>query len=102
MMQILDDWHSGYCAQLSVRNGGTRPVAWRVEPALGGRVIRVWNALQRPGTGAAQFNGLDWNRTLAPGASTCFGICVQRDADALVVSGGQPTPLVHAAASPAP
>jgi hypothetical protein len=75
---IDSKWETGACHTVSVRNDGASTVKWEVELTLQGTVTQVWNATMEPAaSSAARFRGLDWNGTLAPGASASFGYCTE-------------------------
>lgn len=70
-------WETGYCLQVAVTNVGATASGWVVERAVEGTIDNLWSAVAAPvtGTDRQRFTGLDWNRTLAPGAGTSFGFC---------------------------
>jgi lysophospholipase L1-like esterase len=68
----------GHRAEVTVRNTSAVPVrGWTVtlRPADGARVTQVWNgALTTAADGVATVSDAGWNGSLAPGASTAFGL----------------------------
>ena len=80
------DWGSGACGEGFVTNHGSTHTDWEVCIDLAGLVTTHWNSQmnedwrsqcqQSPGSHLWKFVGVDWNRTLRPGASTTFGFCV--------------------------
>jgi cellulase/cellobiase CelA1 len=90
------DWGSGFCADVSVTNTGTRTVSpWTVDLPLTGTVTSVWNASLTPrGDGTAAAAGAAYNATLLAGGATSFGYCATRPAPTPV-----PTPPGQATAT---
>lgn len=76
-------WGGGFVATVTVRNGGTEPVpGWLVSWRWSGdeRIQSVWGGVAE-GTGQdATVRNASWNGTLAPGASTTFGMLVASSA----------------------
>lgn len=75
---IFNDWGSGYCANVDVLNGGTTPVVWQTAVAVDGTLSSYWDAVPTASSGTVSFSGVDWNGTLAAGASARFGYCADR------------------------
>lgn len=71
-------WQGGYQAEVTVTNTSAAPVTgWTVTvaPADGARVTQVWNGTPRTAAdGTVTVTDAGWNGTLAPGASTAFGL----------------------------
>ena len=77
--QIVDtDWGSGYCQRIQVRNTGTAAGDWVLVTPISGQVTTLWSAQWLQQGNLLGAIGLDWNHSLAPGASTEFGFCAQR------------------------
>jgi endoglucanase len=72
------EWATGYCVNGDVTNRGTTAATWNVTGAYQGRVYSSWSANFVFGTGSFTATGLDWNKTLAPGAKTQFGFCANK------------------------
>ncbi|QKW13948.1 endo-1,4-beta-xylanase [Verrucosispora sp. NA02020] len=74
-------WNSdsggGYCATVTATNTGDKPVAWTAIVDLEGDIYTAWNfTRERQDDGSYRISGVDWNRTLKPGASThSVGYC---------------------------
>ncbi|MDG4798284.1 endo-1,4-beta-xylanase [Micromonospora sp. WMMD1082] len=74
-------WYSdsggGYCSNIVATNNGSEPVAWSGVVNLEGDIYDAWNfKRERLADGSYRIRGVDWNRTLAPGASTfSIGYC---------------------------
>ena len=72
------DWQTGYCSTVVVVNNGQQAGDWSVTIAIEGTINNLWNADQS-GTGTQiTFRGKDYNKSLAPGASTSFGFCATK------------------------
>lgn len=73
-------WDAGHCVEVRVENPTDAPVEWSVTRELEGAIASVWNArttTPAPTAGTeATFTGDAWNRTLAPGTHTTFGLCL--------------------------
>jgi len=77
---IGHSWSGGFVATVTVRNVGTETLdGWRVAwrwPA-DERILTVWNATVESGSGAeVTVRNASYNRALAPGGSTTFGMLV--------------------------
>lgn len=72
------DWGSGYCNRVQVTNGGSTTAAWSVTLSISGTVSNLWNAAWSQSGSTLSASGVDWNRTLAPGAMAEFGFCAVR------------------------
>ncbi|WP_158566315.1 endo-1,4-beta-xylanase [Micromonospora craterilacus] len=74
-------WNSdsggGYCATITATNTSDKPVEWTAVVDLEGDIYDAWNfKRERLTDGSYRIRGVDWNRTLAPGASTfSIGYC---------------------------
>ncbi len=74
-----NSWETGYCMNVDVKNDGTAQATWAIEFAVEGTINNLWNAAQSPGAGGKQrFVGVEWNKTLSPGATAAFGFCAER------------------------
>lgn len=73
--RVLNDWGSGYQAEVTIRNRGKEPIpAWSVEFALPGRITTMWNARIAAITGERYvINSDDSNRSIPPGGEVRFG-----------------------------
>jgi hypothetical protein len=79
-VHVTRTWNSdsggGYCADLVVTNRSAAPMTWRAIFGVDGTIYTAWNLEYVMGSGTATGTGLDWNKTLAPGASTSdVGFC---------------------------
>ena len=70
---LQNDWGSGYCAEVHIENTSSTSISgWQVEMNFRqSAVSSVWSGSQ-----SGNFvSGLDYNSSLAPGASAQFGFC---------------------------
>jgi endoglucanase len=77
-LRITSDWGSGYCADVTVKNGGTAPVEWKVQQQIQGRVNNVWNANHTQSGTTLTAWGVEYNKTVAAGGTQAFGFCAAR------------------------
>jgi endoglucanase len=77
-VRVQSDWGAGYCADVSVINGTSGPIAWATDVTVQGTISQLWNASATGTRGTVRFTGVDWNRMLAAGASAQFGFCATR------------------------
>lgn len=79
MVQTVDsDWGAGYCERVRVTNQGGSTGDWAVSLPVSGTINNLWNAVWQQAGGQLNASGVDWNKTLAPGASAEFGFCAAR------------------------
>ncbi|WP_431879726.1 cellulose binding domain-containing protein [Micromonospora marina] len=72
-------WGGGFVATVTVRNDGTEPIpGWLVTWRWSGdeRIQSVWGGVAEGAGQDAAVRNASWNGTLAPGASTTFGMLV--------------------------
>jgi endoglucanase len=73
----VNQWNTGFTADLTVRNDGTAAVSgWTLRWTFGGSqaITNSWNAtVTQTGTAVTATN-VDFNRTLAPGGTAAFGL----------------------------
>lgn len=74
----INDWTSGYCSNVNVTNPNTVPLTWTVSVSIAGTVSSYWNATLSQAGSQITASGVDWNKTLAAGATTQFGFCANR------------------------
>ena len=75
----LNDWGSGYCADITVTNNGTETVLWEVVLTFDGTINNTWNAVRTDlGGGQYLFAGVEWNDEVVAGGSVNFGLCADR------------------------
>ncbi|MEU1605581.1 cellulose-binding domain-containing protein [Micromonospora matsumotoense] len=86
--RVTNSWPGGFQADVAVSNSGsTATTGWRVSWTIGsGQTInQVWNGSLTTSGGTATVSNVSYNGSLAPGASTTFGMLVAGEA------GGTPT-----------
>jgi predicted carbohydrate-binding protein with CBM5 and CBM33 domain len=89
--RITSSWSGGYQAEVTVQNEGSAALnGWTVSWQLGSgqTVDSVWNGALTVNGDLATVRNADWNRTVASGASTTFG---------LVASGSSAAPTLTCA-----
>lgn len=75
-----NDWGSGYCANVYVRNLNSTTIDWDVAFQTEGTIYDFWNANYDQYGDNIYAGGVNWNNLLAPGASTVdVGFCANRD-----------------------
>ena len=77
---VFNDWKTGYCANVAVKNNGTTTVTWASTLKVEGTIRNFWNGANWKQTGnTVSFAGPSWGATLAPGASyLSAGFCALR------------------------
>lgn len=79
VVQIVDtDWGAGYCQRVQIHNTGAAAGNWALSTQVQGRINNLWNAVWQQQGSQLTASGVDWNKTLAPGARAEFGFCAQR------------------------
>ncbi|MFG1913214.1 cellulose binding domain-containing protein [Micromonospora sp. NPDC048898] len=71
------EWQGGFVATVTLQNTGTAPVdGWIVTFSYPGdqQVTSAWNATVGQTGATVTARNVDWNRVLAPGGSTSFGL----------------------------
>jgi beta-glucosidase len=72
----LNDWGSGFTADVTVSNGGATAVnGWSLRWTFAGnqRISNAWNGTVTQSGNAVTVTGVAWNRDLPPGGSASFG-----------------------------
>ena len=72
---VTSPWDSGYCAELTVVNGGEAPATWVVTLTFTGELTDWWGGVVAEVDGDTLISGEPWNAQLQPGASAVFGFC---------------------------
>lgn len=75
-----NDWGSGYCGTLTVRNVGATAGEWTVERQFPDTVTSLWNGGYTLANQVLTVKGANWNKMLRPGESTEIGLCATRPA----------------------
>jgi hypothetical protein len=68
-------WVGGYCETVTVANMAGTSLQWTATLPAKGTIASVWNATATTVGSTWLFAGVDFNRSLAAGASTQFGLC---------------------------
>jgi endo-1,4-beta-xylanase len=80
-LTVQSSWPNGYVIQPArVTNTSTSQITWTVTVTLpaGHSIAGFWNATQTISGQTVTYRGVNWNGTLAPGASGEFGFQVSR------------------------
>ena len=77
-VSVTSDWGSGYCANIDITNNGPESLEWSVTVPMEGNVTSLWNATWAQEGELLTVEGLNWNRTLAPGGTVQVGYCAAR------------------------
>lgn len=86
-IDVTSDWGAGYCAEVSVSNGGDTQSDWTVTITVEGSIREIWNATYTQDGNQVTADGVEWNNVVDPGQSTGFGFCADRNS-----TPPQPTP----------
>ena len=77
---VVEDsnWGAGYCNTVSVTNRSAGDITWEITLEVPGTISSLWSAEEVSNDGySVVFVGVEWNETLASGASTSFGFCAE-------------------------
>ncbi|MCP4576373.1 MAG: hypothetical protein GY846_08835 [Deltaproteobacteria bacterium] len=78
-VKIADDWGTGYCADVTIKNNGTEDVDWKVTLNVEGDIRSLWGALYERNSDQLTLEGKDWNNIVPAGSAlTSIGFCVDR------------------------
>jgi GH18 family chitinase len=75
-----NDWGSGYCGTITVKNVGERAGWWKAALPFKDSITSLWNASYTVADGVLTMEGPAYNRKLHPGESTEVGLCATRPA----------------------
>jgi len=79
---VTSAWNAGYVANVTIMNTGDASITgWTVQWdfADGETDARAWNAIVTQQGASVSATNVDWNATIAPGASATFGFQVGHD-----------------------
>ncbi|MBN2803280.1 MAG: cellulose binding domain-containing protein [Deltaproteobacteria bacterium] len=80
VINVVSDWDTGYCANVTITNLGSIPAnSWTVViDSNDSEINSLWNGnLSQVGT-EYTIDGVEYNKTIAPGASQTFGYCASK------------------------
>jgi endoglucanase len=77
-VRITDDWKTGYCADVTVKNTGSGNVDWVVTFDIQGTVRNMWSATYTQTGSKVRAEGVSWNNIVRSGSSVNFGFCAIR------------------------
>jgi chitin-binding protein len=76
---VNNEWASGYCATITVKNNGSTPATWSATMPVVGKVNSAWNVTWTQTGSTMSFSGPSWAATLQPGASfSNAGFCAAK------------------------
>jgi cellulase/cellobiase CelA1 len=75
---INDDWKTGYCAEVTVKNTGSADVDWVVKFDIKGKVRNMWSATYEQTGNEVTAEGVSWNNIVRAGSSANLGFCAIR------------------------
>ena len=78
MITINNDWGTGYCAQVFIRNTTKTPYDWKETFPVQGKVNNLWNATWKQNSGFVTAEGLSWNNLVPAQGQIEFGFCADR------------------------
>ena len=77
--KIVDDWGTGYCADVTIKNNGTEDIDWKVTLKVEGDLKSLWGALYERNGNQLTLEGKEWNNIVAAGSTlSSIGFCVDR------------------------
>ncbi len=78
-LEISDDWGSGYCATLVLKNAYDTDLSWEIAVPIEGRVRNLWNGRWSQSGEKLEVSGIGWNSILEAGElNTSIGFCAIR------------------------
>jgi cellulase/cellobiase CelA1 len=78
-VKIVDDWGTGYCADVIIKNNSNKDIDWQVTLDVEGNLKSLWGALYEKNGIQLTLEGKDWNNIVAAGSSlSSIGFCVDR------------------------
>jgi cellulase/cellobiase CelA1 len=75
-----NDWGSGYCGTITVKNVGDRAGWWKATMPFKDSITSLWNGTYTLADGVLTMEGPAYKRKLHPGESTEVGLCATRPA----------------------
>jgi len=78
-VKIVDDWGTGYCADVTIKNNSSENIDWKVTLEVFGTIKSLWGALYERKGDQLILEGKDWNNIVPAGSSvSSIGCCVDR------------------------
>ena len=74
-----NDWGTGYCREIRVRNTNNFDIDWLINQTIEGEITSIWSGAYTRNGNEVGFGGT-WNDILDAGKETTFGFCVTRPA----------------------
>lgn len=75
---INDDWGTGYCAVVTVKNETSSAEDWVVSFPIEGTVRNMWSASYEQNGDTVTAEGVNWNNIVQAGSTRSFGFCAIR------------------------
>jgi len=76
-VKIVDDWGTGYCADVTIKNNSNEDIDWQVTLDVSGSIKSLWGALYERKGDQLTLEGKDWNNIVPAGSTlTSIGFCV--------------------------
>ncbi|MCP4577622.1 MAG: cellulase family glycosylhydrolase [Deltaproteobacteria bacterium] len=78
-VKVADDWGTGYCSDVTIKNNSAEDIDWKVTLDVEGNIKSLWGALYEKNGDQLTLEGKDWNNIVAAGGSlSSIGFCVDR------------------------
>jgi len=78
-VKITDDWGSGYCSDVTIKNNTTENIDWKVTLEVEGNLRSLWGALYEKTGDQLILEGKDWNNIVPAGSTlSSIGFCADR------------------------
>jgi len=78
-VKISDDWGTGYCADVTVKNNSTEDIDWKVSLDVKGNIRSLWGAIYEKKDNQLILEGKEWNNIISAGSMlSSIGFCVDR------------------------
>lgn len=79
-LNVSNDWGSGYCASLVVKNTGGYPGEWKVALPFTDSVNSLWGGVYTVAEEKLNVSGAEWNKYIDPQETREVGFCATRKA----------------------
>ena len=78
-VKITDDWNTGYCSDVTIKNSSTKDIDWKVTLEIKGNLRSLWGAFYVKDGDQLTLEGKDWNNIVPAGSRlSSIGFCVDR------------------------
>jgi hypothetical protein len=80
VVNIYQDWGTGYCATVTVKNTTTKALDWETSFTVNGTIYQFWNMAYTKVGSKVTAGGIAWNNILQPNeTSHDIGFCANRN-----------------------